>query len=555
MLFCTNCGNRLYEEAEFCPCCGQIVAGVFANQNTVIQGYAPYPQEFSISFGLGKRSIIKEKSLVHGNNEYPYAQLSPIRMLTAATRLTNGVAQVTANGKILTISYRPVDNERFAAAVTYANEQIDLAHGNSKKYKYILQSHTGTKLEIYEDYLILYYIETGAGSTICKERKDMGSRFLDGAVNVSRPFSNIMKGGSTGKVIMFEDLAVIQFNMDTLVIDEYSIPINPQNRELAEKIFAYIEEIRKSDKANTQAQPEEHELWEPIKSVAREFPISDMVLEVPENIDAFNTYRLKFRELASKCADNFEKEYYAKVHGFETYMVFFPKIYKKNLATLIKRAIDILVAEEVYTVAYDLFMEQHITDFHLAYDTYEATWESVTLTMKANQQRKAIMSVVPNLIGGGFGLEGAFKGIAGATAFNVVRDGIESSVMKNALNINALQQLELYNRLNPTIIIEHVFLDYWRVFLSLVNVLKQNGCDIWWPISETDQEAANIFQNLSNPNFPKEKILDAMLSVIKMNPYNAEYYKFIISKFGESKEVTVIKDYFGYTDFDNPRIV
>jgi len=297
-----------------------------------------------------------------------------------------------------------------------------------------------------------------------------------------------------------------------------SLPVG-SNWGLAKQIVNFIEEQRRLGISGNQAQSEPPELWKPVQGIARTFPLNHGTLEVPGNMDIFNTYRLRFWDLAFKYAGNFEKEYYSKVHGFETFMVFFPK------------------------------------NFHLALDEYETMWNSVALTMEANQQRTAsVMSFVPNLVGGGFGLKGALKGIAGATAFNLVRDGVESSAMKNALNVKPAQQQELYGRINPKLLIENVFADYWRVFLSLVVTLNQNERDIWWPSEAITQQAGNIFQNLSNPNFPQEKVLGAMIGLLEINPYNAEYYKFIIARFGETAEVAAIKNYFGYTDLNNPRM-
>ena len=33
--------------------------------------------------------------------------------------------------------------------------------------------------------------------------------------------------------------------------------------------------------------------------------------------------------------------------------------------------------------------------------------------------------------------------------------------------------------------------------------------------------------------------------------YNVDYYKFMISRFGETEETSTIKDYFGYADLNN----
>ena len=108
------------------------------------------------------------------------------------------------------------------------------------------------------------------------------------------------------------------------------------------------------------------------------------------------------------------------------------------------------------------------------------------------------------------------------------------------------QQAELYGRIKTDILFNRIFADYWNVYHSLVLKLKQNGHDIWWQTKDVDQQGKNIFKNLSNPNFPQDKILPALVSLILTNPYSPEYYEFAISRFGQSDEIDKIKEYFGY---------
>ena len=147
-----HCGNRIEKGMAFCTQCGHAVDINAVNDTSPLsQMY----EEFVPTWGVGKRFIITENSLIFGNDEYIYSKLSPIILKTAATPITNGVAQTTAeDGTILTLAYNYKDNERFGAALTYANEQIDLAHGKEKNYKFLLQSPSGSKIEVYEDYIV-----------------------------------------------------------------------------------------------------------------------------------------------------------------------------------------------------------------------------------------------------------------------------------------------------------------------------------------------------------------------------------------------------------------
>ena len=583
MPFCTNCGGQVNDGVAFCTNCGNVVSGASAQQQQQQQQQAytqqqqhqaytqqqtytqPQPQafyqEFMPGFGIGKRVIFTETSLVHGNEEFPYAQLSRIGLSSPPAPLTNGIAEAFVNGRQLTLAFTAKDNERFATAMAYANGLIDLAHGHTINYKYILLTHTGTKLEVYDDYFLLQNIPTEASGIIgaaSNNASNIGGGLGKGLGKLIGGIGSVgaaIKGGVTEKIIMFEDLSAFQLYADSLAVNEYSIPISPDNMELARQIVTFVENAINSAKVEEQTQPEEDRIWEPIKGSAKTFTLLDSVLELPENMDVFNSYRLRFRDMASKHADEAEKEYNKKVRDLVTYMEFFPKIYGYHLAALAQKAVDILIAEDVWTVTFDSFLEQHTNNFHLIFDELSVTAENIALTAEANAKNVAsITSFVPNLVGGGFGVKGALKGIAGATAFNLVRDGLEESAMRNAMNIKPAQQQELFQRINQKIVFHNLFLDYWRVFLTLVLTLNQSGHEVWYPSDELYQQSGNVFKNLSNPNFPKDKTLEVVLQILKIMPYNADYIKFIISRFGETEEVTAIKEYFGFIDFNDPRL-
>lgn len=580
MSFCTQCGNKLNDGAAFCGKCGAKVCtgmpqsqstnnGFFNKLNSTVQKAMNGAQQvvsdlsgsqsantssnntshtmyevFTPALGLGKKFIFTENSLIYGSAEYAYSELTQINITNPPRPMSNGVAQTNANSKYLTLAFEYSQKERFASAVTYANEQIASSNEVKQNYKYILQSPNGNKLEIYEDYAILYYLKSGFSSIL----------------------SNSMKGGSSGSIVYFFDLTLqmvntventsaLQINiLSNNSTSTVSMPLNPQDIETAKAVISYIEEIKSSKQDESkETAPDE---WEQVVGSIRKFPLCGKELEISESMDIFNSYRLKFHELASICADNARKEYDRKVQNLTTFLGFYPKIYQSYLSILIKQSMNILISEGIWTVTEDSFEQQHLADFHLGMNDYTATLESIELTLQANRRRiSGLTSLIPNISGGGFGLKGAVKGIATATAFNIVRDGAEAGLINSVSNINQAQQAELYGRIKPDYLFECVFTDYWRVFLSLVFLLNKNGKSIWWLTNETTQQANNIFQNMSNPNFPQDKLLDVFLDILKTNPYNAEYHKFMLSRFGENEETTAIKNYFGYTDFDNPRII
>ena len=296
------------------------------------------------------------------------------------------------------------------------------------------------------------------------------------------------------------------------------------------------------------------ETWQPETGIDRRFTLCGKVLEIPASMDLLNSYRKKFSKLASECADCARSEYNRKVRDLSTYMDVTPGVYGYYTAAVASKAMEILVAEGIWSVTNNSLIEEHTARHHYVMDHIKSMAESMALTAQNNQSAISnVMGYVPHLRGGGFGLKGAAKGIATATAFNVARDSLESGLAKGAVNLNQAQRIELYNRVKPDVLFEDMYVDFSNLYLIMIEKLINNGKKIWLPSSDATRQAENIFCNLSNPAFPKDKVVEVFLSILKTNPYRKEYFQFMMAHFGETPETIAIRDYFGYTDLNNPR--
>ena len=200
-------------------------------------------QEFGSILWLKKWSVT-DNAFFYGGKEYPYEKCSNITITTAATPFANGAATVVLDNKSVIIGFLPSDNERAIQAIAFANNKIDEAKGIVKNYKFCLKAHTGSTLEVYEDYIILTFMHTGSA------------------------FVNNLKGGANGgKRIKIRDITAVQFREPAGMVvgfiqftfpgsgenkngvvssinDENSIPVSPANAALAKSIVDYIEARR-----------------------------------------------------------------------------------------------------------------------------------------------------------------------------------------------------------------------------------------------------------------------------------------------------------------------
>jgi len=285
-----------------------------------------------------------------------------------------------------------------------------------------------------------------------------------------------------------------------------------------------------------------------VTTASKTFPLDGLEYSVPASLDLFNSYRLMFREIAQKCKGDAEVEYSAKVHNLDSFLLHFTTIYNFHLQPIIQKSIDILISESIWTETIESFCERHHQSFHLALDIYNS----------ANAGVQQIDNAMTNTIQSGFnvnkvGTVFAPKGQLGSAVrssqitnslYDVAGKLMSSFVKKS--NINRNQYAKVYECIDKGNLFYRMECDYWNVFLVLVDVLRQNGREVWFPSAELTQQSKNIFNNLSNPFFPQEKILEAFLQIITANPYNEDYYTFFISKFGETEEIISIKNYFGY---------
>ena len=294
-------------------------------------------------------------------------------------------------------------------------------------------------------------------------------------------------------------------------------------------------------------------VWEPIRGTAHTFPLLDKSVNITEQMDEFNQYRLRFREFASECADKVRDEYNRQIVDFDSFFSYYPNIYSKYLGEVISLALDALVTEGVWSFSRDALIEKHTSAFHIGSDVFNTIMESVNLTSQKNASLvSSITSYIPHVIGFGIG-KGAGKAVAKAAAFNLGRDIAESALVDMAKNVSPSQKQELFGRINPYNLILNIYTDYWRVFLTLIDTMNANGKKIWFPKNSSQEQVKGIFSNLSNANFPADKKLEAIVSILSTNPYKKDYMRFIVAEYGDNEQTQAIREYFGYTDFDDPR--
>lgn len=181
---------------------------------------------------------VTDDRFLYGRLEFPYGELDYIRIVNMGGIIAGGTLNFSVKGKMYACTFRYVDYQRAMKAVRYASEKMEEAKGIVKNYKYCLWAHTGTKLEVYDDYLIIYFMPSGT------------------VANLARG------GGLGGKRIDFTDITSVQFREVTTAVgfiqfsypgsveskggvgdalnDENTIPFRNDQEKEAKEIYDYI---------------------------------------------------------------------------------------------------------------------------------------------------------------------------------------------------------------------------------------------------------------------------------------------------------------------------
>ncbi|MBO5341130.1 MAG: hypothetical protein J6A73_00435 [Lachnospiraceae bacterium] len=261
---------------------------------------------------------------------------------------------------------------------------------------------------------------------------------------------------------------------------------------------------------------------------------------ISAEMDAFNFYRKVFRKIAKQASTAFKHQYRYEIRNLDQFLIDFSPLYFSYRRPIIEAAIDILTQAEIYDISLSAFDESHTAEFCLCGEDYKTVIDNFNATLQNNQINTAKgFDMLPNIFFSGVG------GIIVGTALNVTINGIAESSIKNA-KVSTAQRKKLFEQINTDALMERAFLDYWRVFLTLRNILRQHNKMIWCPSNEEVAKAEGIYMNLKERRIPEEKRLKALVDVLETNPFSDDYLDYIKTTYPQTKEIEIILKYFGY---------
>gem|GEM_PF-3189247 len=266
-------------------------------------------------------------------------------------------------------------------------------------------------------------------------------------------------------------------------------------------------------------------------------------IDVPASMDAYNYYRKSFKVLARDAALKLRREYGASISGIDAFLISFDQLYIKHREPLIRSAVSLLSQLGIYDVTVESFSKRHTVDYCLIAEDISNMADAFEKTVAANQGRIGrLFDLVPGVI-----FQGGFGAVIKAGIFNAAMDTAAEAAIMNA-KVKPKQKIELFNMINTDNLMKRAYTDYWNVYLTLINVLREHGTVIWSSTDSAIIGANNIVTNLISGGIPTDRVPDVFVELLKTYPYNSDCFVYMNSKYGGNTELQALADYFGFAE-------
>jgi len=286
-------------------------------------------------------------------------------------------------------------------------------------------------------------------------------------------------------------------------------------------------------------------------------PLGNSTIECSQKQNAYNTLRLKYQSLADNAKNDFLARFEQKFKDMDELHVKFSQVAKTYLEKPIDIAIRDLVEMEVFDVDDESFLEKYLSphislegDFSFVDDKY---MEIALRADKLEAYRNAKSSSGPALIGGGFGVEGAAKGIAAATAVNLFVGALSGIINAGTKLTEAVEDNReksgLYNSFQVRVHLANIIWEsVFQTHCAYIDVVRERfpGIEFENVSPENKVKSKAIFTNLLRGRIAEDRAESVVMESLRLNPYDSELYFFWLSQYGDaSGDLEVVAQFYG----------
>lgn len=286
------------------------------------------------------------------------------------------------------------------------------------------------------------------------------------------------------------------------------------------------------------------------------FSLDKNEISVPPEREVYNAVRRKYQAYAKSAADDFSNAYADNFKNIKDVHENCTDVALGLLMPVVEEAIRDLAAQGIYDVNTDEFGEYfsaHFTwhdDFAIIDDKYTAIVKKTAELDSSRTQRREDRGRV---IGGGFGLSGAAKGIAAAGAANMLfgavhggfnllakgATGLANMASESAIFSDPATKSHLTNAVYQVVFNTH--------FALIVALNDKLPTAITGYVSEdAAAKATRLLENIEKGRIPNEAVTSMLIEALSLNPYDEGFYARWLRLHGDKiGELEAVEHHFG----------
>ena len=300
------------------------------------------------------------------------------------------------------------------------------------------------------------------------------------------------------------------------------------------------------------------------------FNLGENIIEFDKHFNKVNALRVSLMREIPKFGDRLKRLegpiQESKSKDFLYKLIFeLPQNAQEKLTELVKFAIDLLVEFGVYDCDETVFIKKYQQE----YFEYENQPAYIKLKEKyidiedecekIHLEREYAKINRKYFTGGGFGFSalGAIKGAIGgmiiAGGMNIasaVVHGIGDSVNDAAVNSACNKKYNSLLQQEAITLLADAFANCLMgiIFACEQELFEKKGIECCWDYEESVSKASSMFNNAVTRCKDSRKALKIICEAIQISPYNFEFYRYLYTHDGYSKEeVKIIAEFLGFS--------
>lgn len=294
----------------------------------------------------------------------------------------------------------------------------------------------------------------------------------------------------------------------------------------------------------------------PVPSDCFTFQILNETIRFDGNLDYYLEIRSHFKEMGVSSAETFCSNFYSTYKDMDNFVHTFPNDFRRIFKSAIDSMNEILSENNIFGITQDelnSYAQKYCYHTMLEFGNINDQYQKIVDKQEGMKRyRDARKESRGRVVGGGFGFQGAVKGMATAGAINMTTGALHS--VGNALGnmSSAISALNEKDKLFKSGIVSYlsyaIEADILSVHLIATDIIYSRlDIRLCKFTDENKQQSDKIFDDLDNSLIPYHNRKMAVIQMLTTYPFEPRYYQMAVSLFpNELDNLRNYADFFGF---------